>query len=139
MKKKMNLKQTRFLAGDVELLYWTQNYGYLIQFDSYILININNPANHYAKLYLCHLQQEHTSEEKRKEQQKELSNAINEAARERLAKQKGGVETEKVRKSNVSYKNVNQMPREKEIEDLKIYVGKCIQWSEEDIVILLLN
>lgn len=70
------------------------------------------------------LQQEHTSEEKRKQQQKELAASLNEAARERLAKQKGGREVEKVRKSNASYKNLNQMPKEREIEELKIFVGK---------------
>jgi hypothetical protein len=52
-----------------------------------------------------------------------LASSLNEAARDRLAKQKGGHEVEKIRKSNVAYKNANQMPREREIEDLKIYVG----------------
>lgn len=70
------------------------------------------------------LQQEHTSEEKRKQQQKDLAASLNEAARERLAKQNGGREVEKVRKSNVSYKSISQMPREREIDDLKIYVGQ---------------
>lgn len=68
------------------------------------------------------LQQEHTSEEKRKQQQRELGEQLNAAARARLAQQKGGKEVEKVRKSNVSYKNYNIVPREKEIEDLRIYV-----------------
>jgi len=43
-----------------------------------------------------------------------------------LAKQKGGKEVEKIRKSNISYKNTNQIPREKEIEELKIFVGEPV-------------
>lgn len=69
------------------------------------------------------MQQEHTSEEKRKEQQKELANKLNEAAKRRLAQQKGGKEIEKVRRSNTAYKNATQIPKEKEIEQLKLYVG----------------
>ncbi|CAG7817942.1 unnamed protein product [Allacma fusca] len=68
------------------------------------------------------LRQEHSNEEKRKQQQKELANHLNEAARKRLAQQKGGKEVDKIRKSNVSYKNVNQIPKEKEVEQLKIFV-----------------
>lgn len=68
------------------------------------------------------LRQEHTSEEKRKQQQRELGEQLNEAAKARLAQQKGGKEVEKVRKSTVSYKNSSSLPREKEIEELKIYV-----------------
>lgn len=54
--------------------------------------------------------------------QRELGEQLNAAARARLAQQKGGKEVEKVRKSNVSYKNTNQVPRERDVEDLKIYV-----------------
>lgn len=70
------------------------------------------------------LRSEHSSEEKRKQHQKELAVALNERAKERLEKQGGVKEAEKVRKSTVSYKSVNQMPREPEVKELKLYVGK---------------
>lgn len=69
------------------------------------------------------LRQEQNSEEKRKQHQKELAQQMNEKARERLEKQDGIKETEKVRKNTVSYKSVNQMPRESEVKELKLYVG----------------
>lgn len=69
------------------------------------------------------LRSEQNSEEKRKQHQKELAQQLNEKARERLEKQDGVKETEKIRKSTVSYKSVNQMPREPEIRDLKLFVG----------------
>lgn len=49
--------------------------------------------------------------------------ALNEAAKQRLAEQSSGKQAQKVRKSNISYKNRNQMPQEREVKDLKIYVG----------------
>lgn len=70
------------------------------------------------------LRTEHSSEEKRKEHQRELAITLNEKAKERLAKQSSGKEGEKLRKSTVSYKNVSQMPRENEVKELKLYVGK---------------
>lgn len=70
------------------------------------------------------LRSEHSSEEKRKQHQKELAIALNEKAKERLARQSGGKETEKVRKATISYKSVNQMPREPEVKDLKLYVDR---------------
>lgn len=70
------------------------------------------------------LRSEHSSEEKRKQHQKELAVALNEKAKERLARQSGGKEAEKVRKSTVSYKSVNQMPREPEVKELKLYVDR---------------
>jgi len=70
------------------------------------------------------LRSEHSSEEKRKQHQKELAQALNEAAKQRLAQQSDGREKEKVRKSTVSYKNHGQMPREAEVRDLKIYVDR---------------
>ncbi|EFA04061.1 FACT complex subunit spt16 [Tribolium castaneum] len=70
------------------------------------------------------LRTEHTSEEKRKEHQKELASMLNEKAKERLAKQSGSKDVEKVRKSTVSYKNVNQMPRVPEVKELKLYVDQ---------------
>lgn len=73
------------------------------------------------------LRSEQNSEEKRKQHQKELAQQLNEKARERLEKQDGVKETEKIRKSTVSYKSVNQMPREPEVRDLKLFVGKLRQ------------
>lgn len=70
------------------------------------------------------LRSEHPSEEKRKEHQKELAMLLNEKAKERLAKQSGAKDTEKVRKNTVSYKNVNQMPRVAEVKELKLYVDQ---------------
>lgn len=70
------------------------------------------------------LRNEHSSEEKRKQHQKELAQQLNEAAKARLAQQSGGKEQEKVRKSTVSYKNIGQIPREPEVQELKLYVGE---------------
>ena len=72
------------------------------------------------------LRSEHNSEEKRKQHQKELADSLNERAKERLAKQGGVKEAEKVRKSTVSYKSVNQMPREPEVKELKLFVGMSV-------------
>lgn len=72
------------------------------------------------------LRSEQNAEEKRKQHQKELAQQLNEKARERLERQDGVKETEKVRKSTISYKSVNQMPREPEVKDLKLFVGTCI-------------
>ncbi|RVE54784.1 hypothetical protein evm_000551 [Chilo suppressalis] len=70
------------------------------------------------------LRTEHSSEEKRKEHQRELAIALNEKAKERLAKQSSGKDSEKIRKSTVSYKSVSQMPRENEVKELKLYVDR---------------
>jgi len=70
------------------------------------------------------LRQESSTEEKRKRHQKELAVALNEAARQRMAEQGSGQQVEKVRKSTVSYKNASQMPQDKEVKELKIFVGK---------------
>ncbi|XP_050429872.1 FACT complex subunit spt16-like isoform X2 [Adelges cooleyi] len=70
------------------------------------------------------LRMDSSSEEKRKLHQKELAIALNEAAKQRLAEQSGGKQSQKVRKSNVSYKSRNQMPQERDVKDLKIYVDK---------------
>ncbi|MPC29050.1 FACT complex subunit spt16 [Portunus trituberculatus] len=70
------------------------------------------------------LKSEQSTEEKRRQHQKELAVSTNEAAKERLALLKGKKENQKVRKSTVSYKSVNVMPREPEISDLKIYVDR---------------
>ncbi|XP_067013414.1 FACT complex subunit spt16 isoform X1 [Anabrus simplex] len=70
------------------------------------------------------LRSEQSSEEKRKQHQKELAIQLNEQAKQRMAQQSGGKEQEKVRKSTVSYKNHSQLPREPEVKDLKIYVDR---------------
>ena len=69
-------------------------------------------------------QSEQSTEEKRRQHQKELAVSTNEAAKERLALLKGKKEDQKVRKSTISYKSANVLPREPEISDLKIYVGE---------------
>uniref|UniRef100_A0A667WMJ2 FACT complex subunit n=1 Tax=Myripristis murdjan TaxID=586833 RepID=A0A667WMJ2_9TELE len=70
------------------------------------------------------VQNEMTAEEKRRAHQKELANQVNEEAKRRLTEQKGEQQIQKARKSNVSYKNVSQMPREKDIRDMKIFIDK---------------
>lgn len=70
------------------------------------------------------LRTEPSTEEKRKLHQKELAEQLNEAAKARLAQKTGGNEKQKVRKSNVSYKSANNMPRDPEINELKIYVDR---------------
>ncbi|XP_076674838.1 SPT16 homolog, facilitates chromatin remodeling subunit dre4 isoform X3 [Andrena cerasifolii] len=70
------------------------------------------------------LRTEHSSEEKRKQHQKELAQQLNEVAKARLAQQSGGKEQEKIRKSTVSYRSLSHMPRELEVKELKLYVDK---------------
>ncbi|XP_059476610.1 FACT complex subunit spt16 [Neocloeon triangulifer] len=70
------------------------------------------------------LRVESSTEEKRKQHQKELGAAMNEAARQRLAEQGSGQQVEKVRKSTVSYKSASQMPQENEVKELKIFVDR---------------
>ncbi|KAJ8681349.1 hypothetical protein QAD02_017136 [Eretmocerus hayati] len=70
------------------------------------------------------LRTEHSSEEKRKQHQKELAASMNEAAKARLAQRSGGKEQEKVRKSTVSYKSLSSMPNDPEVKELKLFVDK---------------
>lgn len=77
-----------------------------------------------AALLADRTRNEMTAEEKRRTHQKELANQVNEEAKRRLTEQKGGQQIQKVRKSNVSYKNVSQMPKEKDIRDMKIFIDK---------------
>ncbi|KAK1121312.1 splicing associated factor Dre4 [Melipona bicolor] len=70
------------------------------------------------------LRTEHSSEEKRKQHQKELAQQLNEVAKARLAQQSGGKEQEKIRKSTVSYKSLSHVPREPEVKELKLFVDK---------------
>ncbi|XP_011506488.1 PREDICTED: FACT complex subunit spt16 isoform X2 [Ceratosolen solmsi marchali] len=67
---------------------------------------------------------EHSSEEKRKQHQKELAQQLNENAKARLAQQSSGKEEEKIRKSTVSYKSLNSMPHDTEVKELKLFVDK---------------
>lgn len=70
------------------------------------------------------LRTEHSSEEKRKQHQKELAQQLNEIAKARLAQQSSGKEQEKIRKSTVSYKSLSSMPHDSEVKELKLFVGK---------------
>lgn len=81
------------------------------------------------------LRTEHSSEEKRKQHQKELAQQLNEVAKARLAQKSGTKEQEKIRKSTVSYKSTNHMPREPEVSDLKLYVGEFLFFFFEKIII----
>ena len=67
---------------------------------------------------------EHSSEEKRKQHQKELAQQLNEIAKARLAQQSSGKEQEKIRKSTVSYKSLGSMPHDPEVKELKLFVGE---------------
>ncbi|KAG8190381.1 hypothetical protein JTE90_022025 [Oedothorax gibbosus] len=70
------------------------------------------------------LRTEASAEEKRKRHQKELAEQLNKEAKARLAESTGVEKEEKVRKSNVSYKSVGQLPKEPELKELKLYVDK---------------
>ncbi|KAK4019969.1 hypothetical protein OUZ56_001967 [Daphnia magna] len=67
---------------------------------------------------------ETSTEEKRKQHQKELASHLNEEAKLRLAQQKGRLDSEKVRKSTVSYKSGKDLPKEDEVKELKLYVDR---------------
>ncbi|OCT98054.1 hypothetical protein XELAEV_18010282mg [Xenopus laevis] len=67
---------------------------------------------------------EMTAEEKRRTHQKELATQLNDEAKRRLTEQKGGQQTMKARKSNVSYKNASQVPKEPELREMKLYIDK---------------
>ncbi|XP_015927394.1 FACT complex subunit SPT16 [Parasteatoda tepidariorum] len=70
------------------------------------------------------LRTEQSAEEKRKQRQKELAEQLNREAQARLAEQTGEKKEEKVRKSNVSYKSVGQLPKEDELKELKLFVDR---------------
>lgn len=70
------------------------------------------------------LRTEHSSEEKRKQHQKELAQQLNEVAKARMAQQSTGKEQEKIRKSTISYKSLNSMPHDPEVKELKLFVGE---------------
>ena len=73
------------------------------------------------------LRQDSTAEEKRKHHQKELMQKMNEEALERI--KAGGTKQEvtKMKKAQTSYKSPGQLPRESEVKQLKLYVGK-LSW-----------
>ncbi|KAJ8382510.1 hypothetical protein SKAU_G00032880 [Synaphobranchus kaupii] len=77
-----------------------------------------------AALLADRTRNEMTAEEKRRTHQKELANHVNEEAKRRLTEQKGEQQIQKARKSNVSYKNVSQLPRERDIREMKIFIDK---------------
>uniref|UniRef100_A0A4W5MBF3 FACT complex subunit n=1 Tax=Hucho hucho TaxID=62062 RepID=A0A4W5MBF3_9TELE len=89
-------------------------------------VQINEVEERNDKGGTCYLfgQNEMTAEEKRRAHQKELANQVNEEAKRRLTEEKGEQQVQKSRKSNVSYKNGSQMPREKDIRDMKIFIDK---------------
>lgn len=70
------------------------------------------------------LRMEVSSEDKRKQKQKELTKLMNDEARARLAKAKDQPNQVKEIKSNVAYKSASQMPREPDIRQLRIFVDK---------------
>ncbi|KOX81395.1 FACT complex subunit spt16 [Melipona quadrifasciata] len=80
------------------------------------------------------LRTEHSSEEKRKQHQKELAQQLNEIAKARLAQQSGGKEQEKIRKSTVSYKSLSHVPREPEVKELKLFVEHIVVQTPKSLV-----
>ncbi|XP_022082378.1 FACT complex subunit SPT16-like [Acanthaster planci] len=65
-----------------------------------------------------------TAEEKRKERQRELREEMNREALDRLKQVKEESSKTKTRKSNASYKHVSQMPRDPDVQRLRLYVDK---------------
>merc|ERR1719237_638620 len=70
------------------------------------------------------LRADSTTEQKRKEHQRDLLEKMNAAALKRLKEGKTGEEKVKVRKAPVSYKTPGLLPKETEVKELKIYVDK---------------
>merc|ERR1719422_2712143 len=70
------------------------------------------------------LRADSTTEQKRKEHQRDLLEKMNAAALKRLQEGKTGEEKIKVRKAPVSYKTPGLLPKEPEVKELKIYVDK---------------
>ncbi|XP_033101550.1 FACT complex subunit SPT16-like [Anneissia japonica] len=65
-----------------------------------------------------------STEDKRKSHQRELAMQMNTEAKERLAQVKSDKGKVKVKKSNVSYKSVSQMPNDPDIHALRISIDK---------------
>jgi len=70
------------------------------------------------------LRQDSTAEEKRKSHQRELMEKMNAKALQRIKEGGENKEEKKQRKAPVSYKSAGQLPREREVKELKIYVDK---------------
>merc|ERR1719411_2271252 len=70
------------------------------------------------------LRADSTTEQKRKEHQKDLLAKMNEEALKRLKEGKKTDDTVKTKKAPVSYKTAGLLPKEAEVKDLKIYVDK---------------
>jgi len=70
------------------------------------------------------LRADSTTEQKRKEHQRDLLEKMNAAALKRLKDKGTGEEKQKVRKAPVSYKTPGLLPKEAEVKELKIYVDK---------------
>jgi len=70
------------------------------------------------------LRADSTTEQKRKEHQRELLEKMNADALRRLKEGKTGEEKVKMRKAPVSYKTPGLLPKEPEVKELKIYVDK---------------
>ena len=70
-------------------------------------------------------QREISAENKRKDHQKELTFQINEEARKRMLEKVDGKDDEKSKiRTNVAYKNNSLIPRDSEVQDLKIFVDR---------------
>jgi len=70
------------------------------------------------------LRQDNTAEEKRKSHQRELMEKMNNEALKRIKEGGGDKVEKKQRKAPISYKSAGQLPREKEVKELKLYVDK---------------
>lgn len=73
------------------------------------------------------LRQEQSAEDKRKAKQRELAERLNKEALARLEKGTGPDKQEKQRKAAVSYKSLNQMPKEDEVKELKLFVDRTYE------------
>ena len=73
------------------------------------------------------LRQEQSAEDKRKAKQKELAERLNKEALARLEQGAGPDKQEKQRKAAVSYKSLNQMPKEDEVKELKLFVDRTYE------------
>jgi len=70
-------------------------------------------------------QRDPSAENKRKDHQKELAAAMNEEARKRLLEDKKDKDTsKKAFKSTVAYKNSTLMPRDTDVQELRLFVDK---------------
>jgi hypothetical protein len=80
-------------------------------------------------------QHKQTNEDKRKNHQRELADALNEAAKARLADLPGAENVQRVKKSNVSYKAQEKFPNDSEVNECKIFVGENFWWNSLTIIL----